>query len=118
MTTIYGDNRLCNPFGNGDDIRKQDAMTTTDTATTATNEETQYIKAQDWPQCSICGVMFSYADHGPYAHNTCSQRCACTAAIVEAINGWRLDSFPPNDVCNMQSHWAGPLTADDCTQHE
>ena len=60
-------------------------MTTTDTATTATNEETQYIKAQDWPQCSICGVMFSYADHGPYAHNTCSQRCACTAAIVGAL---------------------------------
>ena len=60
-------------------------MTTTDTVTTATGEETQYIKAQDWPQCSICGVMFCYADHGPYAHNTCSQRCACTAAIVGAL---------------------------------
>ena len=71
---------------------------------------------QGWT-CSLCGLPCA-PSQSPYAHNTCSQLCAITAAIVEAINGWRLDSFPPNDVCNMQSHWAGPLTADDCTQHE
>jgi len=58
-------------------------MTTTETVTTATDEETQYIKAQDWQRCAVCGVFVTQFD---YAHNTCSQRCACTAAIAEAID--------------------------------
>ena len=61
-------------------------MTTTETATTATDEETQYIKAADWLQCAVCGV---FVTQFAYAHNTCSQQCARTAAIVETINGWQ-----------------------------
>jgi len=34
------------------------------------------------PQCAICGVTVVL---DPYALNTCSQDCARTAAIVEAI---------------------------------
>ena len=59
-------------------------MNATDTVTTATGVETAYIKAQDWLKCPICGIASNRLD---YAHNTCSQRCACTAAIVEAIGG-------------------------------
>jgi len=55
-------------------------MTTTDT-------ERETTPAIDWPQCPICGAGLDSDCPLSYAHNTCSQRCACTAAIVAAING-------------------------------
>ena len=51
--------------------------------TTTTERETDAVPGR-WPSCAICGALIATC---PYAHNTCSQRCACTAAIVEAING-------------------------------
>jgi len=40
---------------------------------------------QGWT-CSLCGLPCA-PSQSPYAHNTCSQQCARTAAIVEAISG-------------------------------
>ena len=65
--------------------------------TTNTEQETETDDLA-WQRCSICGgwanVDGQIMRSPNFAHNTCSQRCACTAAIVEAINGWRLANFP------------------------
>jgi hypothetical protein len=54
-------------------------MTTTDTERETRDELLRWC-------CSVCGTgPLSTHDPGPYAHNTCSQRCACTAAIVGAL---------------------------------
>ena len=53
-------------------------MTTTDT-----ERKTDY-SVQGWT-CSLCGLPCA-PSQSPYAHNTCSQRCAIAAAIVEAID--------------------------------
>jgi len=64
---------------------------------TETEQETETDDLA-WQRCSICGgwanVDGQIMRSPNYAHNTCSQRCACTAAIVEAINGWRLAALP------------------------
>ena len=68
---------------------------------TETEQETKPT-ALDWSRCPICSVPLSnqtqYQFNGvnvpPYAHGTCSQECARTAAIVEAINGWRSAAVP------------------------
>jgi hypothetical protein len=69
-------------------------------------------------RCPVCGKMQIprkykgflppeigdlYALELPYAHNTCSQDCARTAAIVEAINGWRLASMPTYRTLTLDS---------------
>ena len=60
--------------------------------TTETEQETETDDLA-WQRCSICGgwanVDGQIMRSPNYAHNTCSQLCACTAAIVEAINGWQ-----------------------------
>jgi len=46
-----------------------------------------YVEIPDtWLHCAICGIASNRLD---YAHNTCTQDCARTAAIVETINGWQ-----------------------------
>jgi len=65
--------------------------------TTETEQETETDDLA-WQRCSICGgwanVDGQIMRSPNFAHNTCSQLCACTAAIVEAINGWRLAALP------------------------
>ena len=53
--------------------------------TTETEQETATAPHREY-HCPICGSI-GKSLLGPYAHNTCSQLCACTAAIVEAIEG-------------------------------
>ena len=58
---------------------------------TTTAASPVYVEMKLGAGCSVCGAIQECL---PYAHNTCSQLCACTAAIVEAINGWRLAAQP------------------------
>jgi len=51
--------------------------------TTNTEQETATAPHREY-HCPICGSI-GKSLLGPYAGNTCSQLCACTAAIVEAI---------------------------------
>ena len=60
--------------------------------TTNTEQETATAPRREY-HCPICGSI-GKSLLGPYAHNTCSQQCAIAAAIVEAINGWRLAALP------------------------
>ena len=53
--------------------------------TTETERETATAHRREY-HCPICGSI-GKSLLGPYAGNTCSQLCACTAAIVEAIEG-------------------------------
>jgi len=64
----------------------------TTTITHSSKTAPKYVEAHNSPLCPICGI--SSDQPLLYAHNTCSQLCACTAAITEAINGWRLAAMP------------------------
>jgi len=60
-------------------------MNATDTVTTATSTDhsPKYATIPDtWLKCAICGIA---SNRLFYAHNTCSQLCACTAAICERV---------------------------------
>ena len=62
-------------------------MTTTDTE----RETETPPQGIDLFRCSICGELMA---EKLYARNTCSQDCARTAAIVEAIDRWRTAAVP------------------------
>ena len=99
--TAVGNDTTPTPLPSGS---KEDAMDTTETKTAATGAGSAYVEIPDtWLRCAVCGIT---SDRLAYARNTCSQDCARTAAIVEAINGprhaamptWRLQdgSVPPS----------------------
>ena len=73
---------------------------------TTTETERETTTAIDWPQCPICGYKPLLPFGLDCAHNTCSQACARTAAIVEAIDGWKLAAMP---TCTIREQpWIPP----------
>ena len=79
-------------------------MNDTETRTATGNDfAPKYVEMNEVDRCPVCGIQLTGFDPaGPYAHNTCSQDCARTAAIVEAINGPRHAAMPTYTITHTE----------------